>query len=576
MIMKDEMLEKTIAEIKNADYIALDFETISLEDLTPVACSIAYGDTVLFIPIRMKYFFNVSETTLTNVLKTLVQQNNIIFHNASFDIQVLRKMGFRFSEAPHDTLLLSHLVNENGSHKLKDLIDEHFKYSMIRYKEICGTGKKQITFADVSDKVLAEKYASEDAEYTLKLFKKLLTLISNNAMKAYTDIERPLILVVDEMHEFGLPVDINKLKGIEEQCKQLQAFYKSKLEYYMSDVNLNSSKQLKDYFIGKKGNQVMKRSKKTNAPSIDSEVLKKYADKKVQEADWILKYRFYSKILSTFIPALTPDGEGNIHSSFHQVGTSSGRFSSSHPNFQNIPKAKDDKLGIRSCIKVPKGYKLVGFDYSAIEMRLTAHFSDEKLLLDAFNNGVDVHASVAKSVGCTRDQAKTLSYATLYGAGVNVIAKNMQTDRVTATQFLHNFKMKYQNIESMIRDLKLEITGKGKIDMLYGRERHLPLFFDDLTEWEKGCVLRSIVNAKIQGSAAMLMKHAMLCIYESIRHLDAHVIGSIHDEIICLSSDKDAEEVARIMKSCMEREGEGLKVKLTVDGGIGNDWSQLH
>jgi DNA polymerase-1 len=183
---------------------------------------------------------------------------------------------------------------------------------------------------------------------------------------------------------------------------------------------------------------------------------------------------------------------------------------------------------------------------------------------------------VAKNVGCTRDQAKTLSYATLYGAGINVIAKKMNTDRVNATQFLHNFKLMYPNIETMLRNLKLEIVGNGKISMLYGRERHLPLFFDDLTEWEKGCVLRSIVNAKIQGSAAMLMKHAMLCIHDNIKHLDAHLIGSIHDEIICIAANKDADEVAKIMKDCMEREGDGLKVKLTVDGGVGEDWSVLH
>jgi len=578
MLVLEKDIEDIKKEIDNAEYVALDTETISLNEKTIVSFSFAIKNKVYFVPVRMKYFFNVSEEVAMDLLKYISEHKGVVFHHFAFDGIVLHEAGIDLQHAPHDTLIISHLLDENGSHKLKDLVQERLNYTMIRFKDICGTGKKQIEFRDVKDKEKAMKYASDDAEYTLRLFELLLNELNNNPnlMKAYEEVERPLLLVVNDMHIQGLPADARRVASIEKKCISLRDLYKRKLDHYMVNVNLDSPKQLKEYFIGKKGLQVLKRSKRTNEPSVDSDVLKKYAKMGVNEADWILKYRFYAKITSTFIPALKPDTEGRIHPFFHQVGTTSGRFSSSNPNCQNLPRAKDDELGIRKCIRAPKGYKLVGYDYSAIELRLTAHFSNQKNLIDSFNKGTDMHAMVAKDVGCTRDQAKTLSYALLYGAGINVIAKNMKTDRVHASQYIQAFRVKYHDITLFIQNTKQEIINNNKIGMLYGRERHMPKYFEDLSEWEKGGVLRSMVNAKIQGSSAMMMKKAMVDIYNGIQKYDAHIVATIHDEIICLVKEDEAEEVAKVMDKAMTDSGKGLKVKITVDGGIGNNWMEIH
>jgi DNA polymerase I-like protein with 3'-5' exonuclease and polymerase domains len=873
MILTDENAQNVIKDIQKAKYISLDFETLSIKDKTIVSFSFAFDDKVYFAPVRMKYFFNISEETMMNILTAIAENHNIIFHHFAFDGLVLHKVGIHLKEAPHDTLLISHLLDENGSHKLKDLVKQHFSYEMQTYKSLCGTGKKQIKFSDVSDKEKAQLYGEDDAKWTLRLFEKLyMKLIKNdNLRKAYSTIERPLLLVVNDMHIQGIPVNGEKIEAIQEECIRQAEFYKSKLDYYMPDVNLHSPKQLREYFIDKKRCRAVRFSKKTQAPSVDSEVLKKYAAEGVNEADWILKYRFYTKVASTFTPALLPDESGKIHSHFHQVGTTSGRFSSSNPNClsldteiltpngwkkhndlfigdsvyqwgngavtltkvlnkylgvqkgirynnrhidicaslnhrqvfkdrktgeykvkemknfmkdalilhggklrcsnynkevmkfnvavqadgyitkkyidfgftkkrkgerlvnilnalgikyedrstsnrfryivygkeyliyltpdkefsdeciqlgedfieelfywdglftrknnyasarehnvdivqaaaaltgkyrthkrvyvsahgsisyqldftrknysgtafsdnksigkltpisnlnvwaisvplsfiivrrngkvfvtgncQNLPRSKDDNLGIRECICAPTGYKLVGFDYSAIELRLIAHFSNEQALIDAFKKGEDMHQKVADTVGCSRNQAKTLSYALLYGAGINVVAKNMGTDRATASQYMANFRVSYPNILTFIAKIKQEVIDNGKVVMLYGRERHLPTYFEDLSEWEKGGMLRSIVNAVIQGSSAMMMKKAMVDIYKELEGRNAYLIGTIHDELLCITKESEANDVVEVMKRCMVNAGVGLLVPIVVDGGIGDNWQEIH
>ena len=302
MLVQEQDVDKIIREINNCNEIALDFETRSLHDKTMVAFSFAYDDKVYFAPVQMTYFLNLTERGWTKLLITIASHPNLIFHHSAFDLQVLRNIGIVLHKAPHDTLLLAHLYNENGSHKLKDLVKEYFNYTMLKYKDVCGTGKKQIQFSDVQDKKVAERYASDDAKWTLKLYHFLHNKIySDEDLKhAYTEVERPLLLVVDDMHSVGVPVNREKIDKIRTECESKIDFYYSKLQYYMDGININSSKQLKEYFIEKKGMPKLKFSRITGQPSVDAEVLEKYAKKGSKEADWILKYRYYTKILTTF------------------------------------------------------------------------------------------------------------------------------------------------------------------------------------------------------------------------------------------------------------------------------------
>jgi DNA polymerase-1 len=568
-------VKKLIQKIENASFIAFDTETVSLEDKTMVSFSFCCDGESFFIPVAMNTMSSMPEKDWRRVIEAILKQEGVIYHHYAFDAQVLRKAGFIPVKLPHDTLILAHLINENGRHKLKILIKEIFGHEMKTFKELCGTGKKQISFAD-ADPVMAKSYGSEDAYWTYKLFLHLMILLteSKDLIYAYEKIERPLLMVVDSMAK-GIPINKVKLSRITKLCKEKADNYFDKLQYYMGDVNLNSPLQLREYFINKRFQPILKRSRITREPSVDNEVLEKYA-KKLPEATWLLKYRYYFKILNVFSVALSPfNGDTCIYAHFNQAGTTSGRFSSSNPNMQNIPKTKD-KLGLRKCIAAPKGYKLVGFDYSGIEMRLVAEFSNEKILLDAFNKGVDIHSQVAKDVGCTRDKAKTLSYALLYGAGVNLISKQMNTTRDEAAQYIKNYYKKYPNIRDYITTTRKKAYEQGYLSIYGGRRRNISKDFESKTEYQKGGELRSLVNATIQGASATILKKAMISICEQIKKYDAYIILTVHDELITLVPEIHAQKVKKIMEKCMIDAGNDFKVKIEVEGGIGNDWSQLH
>jgi len=577
MIVREHLVDKIIEEIQNAGEVALDFKTVSLEDKTPVAFSFAYGNKVWFVPIEMKYFFNLPEIACNRLLMIITKHKNLIFHHSAFDLQVLRELGIILPTSPHDTLILSHLVNENGSHKLKDLVKEHFNYDMKRYKDVCGTGKKQIHFSDVQDKNLAHDYASDDAKWTLQLYNKFINevMADKELAQAYTEVERPLLLVVDDMHSQGVPINGKKLTQIRTKCDNLKDMYKSKLDYYLTDINLNSSKQLREYFIDKKRLPVLKKSRKTNEPSVDSEVLEKYAEKyNSKEADWILKYRYYAKILATFVPALEPDDEGLIHPHFHQVGTTSGRFSSSEPNFQNIPKG--DEFDIRDCIEAPRGYTFVGADYSQMELRLAAHFSQDNNMMDAFLNGKDIHDKTKQSVGCSRTEAKVLNFGILYGMGTNTLAKNLGCSRMEANQFLVNYRKSYPSLQFYMNNIRQEAAKNGYLTLLFGRKRHMPTNFEDYDDWYKMGILRSISNAVIQGGGAMIIKKAMVLMNEKLKDYDAHIIAQIHDEVIVMCKKQDAEKVKIIVEKCMIQPTENLSVPFKVDCKTGKTWKAIH
>lgn len=825
MLVKADNVKDLIKDINQAKYIAMDTETVSLEDKTIVAFSIATENETYFIPVRMNYFINISDINFKTILKEICNRRDIIFHNYSFDGQVLAKAGYFLKHTPHDTLIISHLLDENNSHKLKDLVKRFLDYEMIKYKEVCGTGKKQIEFSDVDDKELAEKYASDDATYTLQLFILLYNKLRKNKklISAYKDVERPLLDVVLDMHLAGVPINKNKINKIKKTCISKRDYYKSKLDIYMKDVNLNSPKQLKEYFIDKKHMPIVKRSRKTKEPSVDKEVLEKYADR-CREADWILKYRYFSKIVSTFIPALTPDN-GRIFPTFHQVGTTSGRFSSSNPNFQNIPahdefdirdsiQAEDGKVFVgadycvspktkilktdlswrdasninvgdeligfdehrkteskrertkfrksivigkkvlmKPCYKITtdrgevissnnhlwvglrkkksgggkvrewlrtdelttddsiaffvspwkdksgepenaylagffdgegwlgkdgtvgwgqkggivldyvnnliddngynwnghkdkkskvyknyftyqskyqflgecrprrllkksyrlwegkstwnrytKGAKIKSIEYVGIqkvialetttktfiangflshncqmELRLAANFSQDKRMMSIFNTDLDIHTETANKVGCPRSpDAKTINFGILYGMGVNTLAKNLNKTRGEAGQYMKDYYNTYPDLRKFMLQSRRDAYENRGVDLLFGRVRHLPSNFDTLTEWQRGGVLRSMTNAIIQGSGAEILKIAMNRIYKEIKDIDAHIIATIHDEVIIECSEGDSEKVKEIVERNMIFPTKKLSVTFKVDVKIGRTWSEIH
>jgi DNA polymerase-1 len=470
MIVSNNHIEHILSKIQKANQIAVDTETVSIEDKTLVAFSFTldnYSYHYYVVPVNMKHIENVSKSNVKKLLKALCYRDGTIYHNYSFDGQVLFKWIPKINNySPNDTMVMSHLINEHGSHGLKQLVRNYFSYKMLSFKEVCGTGKKQISFSELMRVNVIDRYAGEDAFYTLKLYHVFRQKIKDECVEScYEDIERPLLRVVLDMHLNGVPINKHEVEGVKKVVEKGVEKYQRLLDKTMKGVNINSPKQLREFFISKKGMKVMKLTPK-GSPSVDSEVLEHYAEVS-KEAEYILEYRKYNKILSTFIPAMTPNKEGRIYPTFRQVGTTSGRFSSSDPNFQNIPKSKDDRLDLRACVKAPKGKVFIGFDYKQMELCLAAHYSNDPAALRAYNSGEDMHKVTSESLKVDRDTAKRINFGIIYGCGANTLAKLTDTDKKTAEKYIRNFFQTYSDIYKFMQDIQTEVIKVGHITFSY-------------------------------------------------------------------------------------------------------------
>jgi len=567
-------IKDIIRKIENSKYVSLDTETLSLTDKTLVAFSFCCDGQSFFVPVAMNTMENFSKQEVRSILTTILNRDNVIYHNYLFDAQVLRKIGFIPTKLPHDTMIIAHLLNENRKVGLKSLVKEELNYTMKTFKEVCGTGKKQVSFAD-SALEKAISYGTDDALWTYRLFIKLYTKLEHydDLLKCYKEIEQPLLIVVDDMHTTGVPIDVNKLKQIESICIEESKKYLDKIQYYMSGINLNSPVQLRNYFVNKKFMPILKRSGRTGEPSVDSEVLEKYADR-CPEAGWILKYRYYTKLLTTFIPALTPKENLRSYPQFNPTGTTSGRFSSSSPNYQNLPRNSDIEL--RNCISVSEDKVLIDADFSQMELRLAAHFSKDANMLYAYLHNEDIHDKTAKAVGCDRRQAKVVNFSILYGTGTKTLAKNLESSYEDAGTYMKKYFETYPSIREFMQQTKVQAIKQGYIPIYGGRRRNISINFERKLDWEKEHELRSMANAVIQGSAATIIKKAMIELYQRLKDYDAKIILQVHDELLVECFKKDAEQIKIIIKECMLNPTKDFCVPFEVDVKEGHNWGETH
>jgi DNA polymerase-1 len=572
--------------------IALDTETESLTDKTLVAFSVYDGKIKEVIPVKMNTTKNTCKTNVLAILKGLLKEYKIIFHNASFDIPVLLQFGvskecFRDIE---DTLIMANLVDENMQHGLKKLVKKFFKYEMTEYKELCGTGKKRVAFKDIPwDE--AKKYAGEDAYYTYRLYTEImLPRLEQDpeVYELYQKVERPLVKIVAMMHHNGITIDKARVDEIAKKCAAKIELNLSKLRLLMGpcfeDMNLNSSKQLKEYFINKLNMPIIKTSSKTNEPSVDKEVLKIYAETNA-EAKALLEYRKYSKILGTFIPALTPIEGEKIYASFNQAGTVSGRFSSSRPNMQNIPRENKylenkelnpDYLGIREAFVPENGNIFVGADYSQIELRVLAHFSKDDNLMVAYRNKEDIHQKTADACGTTRQKAKTVNFGIVYGMGAKKLAKEIKVSVPEAEHYIKKYGDTYPGVRDFWNDTEKSIRSTGYVKTLMGRKRRRSNFFFQKDDYDQGAEIRSMTNAIIQGSAADLIKLAMVNMAPQLEKHGAKLILTVHDEVLVSCPPKAARQVFAIVHRSMTEAAIGLDVPVEVDVKFGRTWQEAH
>lgn len=596
--------------------IAIDTETRSLKDKTMIAFSYCIEGSTTVVPVHMNTTANVDHSQAIAILTGLIRDENakVVFHNSSFDIPVLVQFGvpFKIFEQAskegriEDTVIIANMVDENIRHGLKYLTKRYFKHEMTKYKEVCGTGKKQIEFADVHWGI-AQDYAGEDAYWTWKLYNYLIRQlkIDRGSFNLYETVEKPLLLVVADMHIQGITVDVKKVKDIGELCQRKIKSLEEKLDITMGDVNFNSPKQLREYFIDKKNLPVLKTTR-TGEPSVDKEVLKQYAEND-GDAEMLLEYRKYAKIYSTFIPALTPDEwdietwRGKIYASFNQAGTSSGRFSSSSPNFQNIPNDSkkceycggdlekregqwvcqecdkvSGKMFIREAIIADKGHVLIGADYSQVELRILAHCSQDFNLMKAYQDELDIHQLTADACGVERRPAKTINFGLVYGMGAKTLSKRIDVTYDDAEQYIERYFDKYPGIKDFWNDIEGKIKTQGYIKTEFGRTRRRTIYFLAKDEYDQSREIRSITNAVIQGTAADMIKIAMKNMYPQLKGIGARIVSTVHDEVIVSAPKEKAKRAYAIVHRSMVDAGRNLTVPITVDAKIGKTWNEVH
>ncbi len=596
MILTDlKIIKQKLAEMITYGIAALDTETISLEDKTIVGFSFAYRQrnevVSYYVPLRHEHIKNAPlAETLQLLVKWAPRMKHICFHNSAFDLEVFHHAGIPIYAWPmvHDTLTLAHLLNENDRHGLKQLVKQHFKYQMLELKEICGTGQKQIGFHQLEDQEQIDKYASDDAYWTYKLWEKLDAELKGDDKLTYVyqHLEQPLFKTVAKMHIGGIIIDTAVVKSIKELCERKMDLNQRKLTAILGDINMDSPKQLREWFIGKRKLQPIRYSKRTNEPSVDKAFLEHYQnDNRCPEIAMILEYRKYAKIHSTFIPALTPKtgltgNPGKIYATFRQNAPKSGRFSSASPNAQNFPRASgDDKkagLDIRSAFIAEDGHVLVGADFSQIELRILAHFSEDPTLVQAYKTGADIHQQTADATGASRYEAKTLNFGLMYGMSYKSLARNLKIPESNAYNYFSAYWKQYPKVLEFIEATKRQAIDQKYVETLFGRKRRLTRQFWWRDDWEKQGELRSLVNSVIQGTAADMMKLAMILMAPQLESIGARIVMTVHDEVLVSTPQKKLEQCWKIVESAMLEAGNCLIVPVTIDIKWGHTWEQVH
>ena len=596
MINSEKELDKIIKLASKSKIIAIDTETTGLDymdaDLVGVSLSYEPGKA-FYIPFghEKQDVPQLKEKVVINKLKPFLEKakDKIIGQNIKFDRNILARYGIKIDSIKNDTMMMSYVLDASATrHNLDALSSYYLDYKTSTFEEVAGKGVKQVTF----DKVpldLATDYAAEDADITLRLYETLEPKLSaiRPLQKLIEEIEIPLIEVLSDMEQNGTQLNSKILasqsKDLESRIKKLE-----KLAYEIAgeEFNLGSTKQLREIFFEKLNYRIIKKTP-GGQPSTDEKVLQELAEE-YELPKVLLEHRTLSKLKSTYtdkLPGQISSNTGKVHTSFHQAVTTTGRLSSSDPNLQNIPIRTEDGRRIRQAFEATKGNKIISADYSQIELRVMAHLSKDEGLLEAFNQGEDIHAKTASEVFDVsleevtpdlRRNAKAINFGLIYGISAFGLGKQLGINRNLAAEYMGMYFEKYPGVKVYMESTKDFARDSGYIETLFGRR----LYLRDINASNairRQASERVAINAPVQGSAADIMKIAMINAHSALKKskLKAKLTLQVHDELIVDSPKGETEKVVKLLTKSMQ-DAVNLDVPLEVDIGIGNNWDQAH
>lgn len=588
----DEELKKLVALLSGSPKFCFDTETSAMHPLECELCGLSFAvgpHQAWWVPTPNAQRRDEVLAALRPVLENPAIAK--IAQNAKYDILTLLNAGVRVKGFIYDTMIIHYLLDPEARHGMDFLAKSFLGYEPIPIDRLIGKGAKQISMVDVEDRQLVADYAAEDADVTWQLYEKLWPLLEEmNQAELYRTIEEPLISVLARMEFNGIYVDPALLKesGIEltKDAQQLESEIREMVG--MPELNVNSAKQLGEaLFDGLKIDPKPKKTK-TGQYRTDEEYLQSLSENH-PVIEKILEYRGLRKLLSTYIealPQLINPATGRIHTSFNQAVTATGRLSSTNPNLQNIPIRDEIGREIRKAFTAPdKAHVIVSADYSQVELRIMAHLSGDKTLQQAFLDGEDIHtATAAKIFGVgldevTREQrrrAKTANFGIIYGISAFGLASRLKISRTEAKELIDGYFRHYQGVQHYMEETVQQAREQGYVETIFGRRRYLPDIRSG-NAMTRSYAERNAINAPIQGSAADIMKIAMIRLDQALRErkLESRIVLQVHDELVLEVPKAETETITQMVTEIMSGAAQ-LAVPLEVEAGVGGSWLDAH
>lgn len=597
-VLTDSQLLELLKELQQAELAAVDTETTGLDYMQAALVGLSFATAAgraWYVPVAHDYLGappQLSREHVLQVLKPYLEDDSKakVGQNLKFDMSILAQHGVQLRGVRFDTMLESYVLNSVATrHDMDSLSELYLQHQTIHFEDIAGKGAKQLTFNQIELEKAAE-YAAEDADVTLRLHQAIWHQLQREArlVSVFHDIELPLVPVLSRMERTGVLIDAAKLA---EQSRYLASRI-GELEVQAHELagkafNLSSPKQLQEILFEQQGLPVLKKTP-TGVPSTAEEVLVELAEK-YPLPRVIIEHRSLSKLKSTYtdkLPQSVDRTTGRVHTSYHQAVAATGRLSSTEPNLQNIPIRTEEGRRIRQAFIAAPGYSILAVDYSQIELRIMAHLSGDQALVDAFAQGRDVHRATAAEVfGVTleavtseqRRRAKAVNFGLIYGMSAFGLAQQLDISRSEAQHYVDTYFARFPGVLRYMEETRLQANEQGFVETIFGRRLYLPEIHSKNVARKKGAE-RAAINAPMQGTAADIIKRAMILVDAWVLQQPAdsvRMLMQVHDELVFEVKTELLATYQQSIVALMQSAAE-LKVPLVAEAGSGSNWDEAH
>lgn len=595
-ILSNAQLDAWLAKLSAAKLMCFDTETTSLDPMTAKIVGMSFSveaGSAAYLPLTHDYFDAPEQLNFADTLakiKPLLENDLIkkVGQNIKYDCHVLANHGIKFNGITHDTMLQSYVFESHKTHGMDALAERHLGLQTIHFEDVAGKGAKQVSFNQVTVESAAE-YAAEDADITLQLHEAMYPQIAHDEKLnyIYSQIEMPSSACLFTIERNGVLIDADMLRAQSNEIgAKLVALENQAYELAGQPFNLGSPKQLQEILFDKLG---IKPTKKTpsGAPSTDEDVLQELAlDHPLPKV--LLEYRGLAKLKSTYtdkLPKMINTATGRVHTSYNQAVAITGRLASSDPNLQNIPVRSAEGRRIREAFIAPSGSHIVSADYSQIELRIMAHLSQDAGMLQAFANNEDIHRATAAEIfgveksavdNEQRRYAKVINFGLIYGMSAFGLAQNLNIERSAAASYIERYFARYPGVKAYMENTRAEAKQKGYVETYFGRRLWVPEINSPNVQRRNGAE-RAAINAPMQGTAADLIKLAMIAVQNWLvsEGLQSKLIMQVHDELVLEVPENELEKVKQKLPELMQNVAK-LTVPLLAEVGVGSNWESAH